>query len=54
MSFLISIYLDTFILLMKKMTEEEESNFSDGKKLATDYYHCLQNSPEEMYKLVEN
>ena len=39
---------------MKKMTEEEESNFSDGKKLATDYYHCLQNSPEEMYKLVEN
>ena len=38
---------------MKKMTEEEESNFSEGKRLATDYYDCLQNSPGEVYKLVK-
>ena len=35
------------------MSQSEETDFSQGKKLATFYYHYIENRPGEVWKLVE-
>ena len=35
------------------MSQSEGTDFSQGKKFITFYYHYIQNRPEEVYKLVE-